>query len=91
MDVFVEQGIEHIFVCSGGGRLVVGQKGHVERADGVILDNLLHGADMVCVRVRGDNGIERCDAERLKVAFDGLSRFAGAGINKHVVIGADLN
>lgn len=46
---------------------------------------------MVCVRVRGDNGIERCDAERLKVAFDGLSRFAGAGINEHVVIGADLN
>ncbi len=69
LDVFVEQGIKHIFVCSGGGRLVVGQKGHVERADGVILDNLLHGADVVCVRVRGDNGIERCDAERLKVAF----------------------
>ena len=46
---------------------------------------------MVCVRVRGDNGIERCDAERLKVAFDGLSCFAGAGINEYVVIGAELN
>ena len=71
--------------------MVVGQKGHVERADGVILDNLLHRADMVCVRVRGDNSIKRCDAERLEVAFDGIPRFAGAGINEHVVIGTDLN